>query len=102
MKKLLTRILSKNLKVTSQSKMLYAVKKIVKGEMVQYLPVAKSKGLLNDWTPIVKIYPNEYLILPIEVQGLTLQDCEQHIQGHKDQVEREATENFYKEEIIPC
>lgn len=76
----------------------YAIRKITKGNKVVYHPVAKVQGYFSDWMPIIKVYPNRYFLLSIEVEDLTEQDCREHIEGHKQQVIKESKDSYFKVE----
>jgi hypothetical protein len=64
----------------------FAIRKITRGIIVQYLPMVKEKGLFNQWIPIVKIY-DRYVAMPYERQGgLNYDQCEEHIKEYKKQL----------------
>jgi hypothetical protein len=94
-------IFNNNRKITTAAKFKFAVRKTINGRSIQYIPVAKAKGLFSDWTPIVKIH-DEYLILPYEVEGLSNDNCLEIIQHYKNQLEKEDVNSFFQVEYSEC
>ena len=72
--------------ISSMNQIKFAIKATSVGGQVTYTPVVKKNSIFSNWTPIVKLYPNEYILLPYEVQGLTIEECDQHIEGYKAQM----------------
>ena len=73
----------------------YAIRRVTKGNTEQYIPVVKLPGWFSDWVPIVRLYPEQYVLLPYEVEGLTMSDCKQHIDKFKEQTKLQEEESFF-------
>jgi hypothetical protein len=78
----------------------FAVKKVVKGIDIEYIPVIKQKGFFTSWIPIVKIFPNEYVCMPYESKGLTYDQCVEHIEGYKAQEKKLLQDSFVSTEYL--
>lgn len=73
----------------------FAIRKITTGKMITYLPVIKEQGIFNKWTPIVKIY-DIYIPLDFEKEnGLTYQECKDHIYNYKKQLNRQKEFDYF-------
>lgn len=72
----------------------FAIQKVTQGEKIKLLPVAKEPGSFS-WRPIVKVY-DYYMLMDHEKEnGLTQDECLQHIYKFQEQLEAERKSKEY-------
>lgn len=84
-------------RISQLSSYKFAIKQVIKGHSITYLPVVKEPGFFKDWTPIVRIY-DHYIAMPYEhPEGLTQNECLKHILKYKEVLSEKLTQAKFHE-----